>query len=75
MLQCLDMATSAQFRPVLKNELDIFHPRSVQVTQTGYETIPLKPINNVDSYSKRLEFYHPGRGTDFTVILITRISI
>lgn len=59
------MATSAQFRPVLKNELDIFKPRSVQVTQTGYETIPLKPINAVTSYSTRLEFFHSGRGTDF----------
>lgn len=59
------MATSAQYLPVAKSELDIFRPRAVQLTQSGYETIPLQPINSVSVTSKRLEFFHPGKNTDF----------
>lgn len=59
------MATTSQFLPVAKSELDFFRPRHVQVSQVGCETIPLKPINSVNAFSKRLEFYHPGKNTDF----------
>lgn len=59
------MATTAQFMPVAKSELDLFRPRNVQVSQLGFETIPLKPINSVNAFSKRLEFSHVGRGAEF----------
>lgn len=59
------MSTSSQFVPVLKSELDFFKPRAVQTTQIGYETIALKPINSVGETTKRIEFFHPGKNTDF----------
>lgn len=59
------MATSAQMLPVLKPELDIFRPRQVQVSLDSVETLFLKPINSYNARSKRLEFYHPGKGSDY----------
>lgn len=59
------MATTAQFMPVAKSELDFFRPKNVQISQLGFETIPLKPINSVNAFSKRLEFFHAGRSTDY----------
>jgi hypothetical protein len=59
------MATSASFLPVTKSELDLFKPPAVQVSQVDYQTIYLKPINSVSSSSRRLEFFHPGKNTDF----------
>lgn len=59
------MATSSQFIPVVKSELDFFKPKAVQTSQVGYETILLKPLNSVGPTSTRIEFLHPGRGADF----------
>lgn len=59
------MSTSSQFVPVLKSELDFFKPRAVQTSQVGYETIALKPINSIGPSSKRIEFFHPGKSSDF----------
>lgn len=59
------MATSSQFEPVAQSKLDIFKKTKVQVTQVGYERITLSPHNAITPSSKRIQFRHPGKNTDY----------